>query len=358
MLHLNRLKRVEKIIESKGVDCLLFSDVPNIYYISHFRGFEGVLLVIPKDGTPELYVPKLEYERALEESKNVNVNVYSERLEQAIRDFIGKLKCRKIGLPYFKTSLWLANMISKISQEVKLEDISKEIMEVRAIKDANEVEAIRGAIKITEKGFDEALNALSEGVRELDVAAKIEYSFKVNGSYEAAFPCIVASGRNSALPHAIASEKTIRRGEVVVVDIGAKYMGYCGDITRTISLGSVSSKLKDMFYAVLEAQKEAIRKIKPGIKASEVDAAARNVLKEYGYDKFFIHSTGHGLGIEVHEYPRLSIKSDATLKTGMVVTVEPGVYIKDLGGIRIEDDVLVTDSSHAVLSAYPKDLIE
>jgi len=349
---------VKKIIESKDVDCLLFSDISNIYYISHFKGFEGVLLIIPKDGTSELYVPKLEYERALEESENVNINVYSESLEQAIKDFIGKLKCKKIGLPYFKTSLWLANKLSKISQEIKLEDISKEIMEVRAIKDIDEVEAIKKAVKITEKGFDEALNILSEGVRELDVAAKIEYTFKVNGSYEVAFPCIVASGRNSALPHATASEKTIRRGEIVVVDIGAKYMGYCGDLTRTISLGSVSSKLKDIFYAVLEAQKEAIRKIKPGIKASEVDAAARNVLKEYGYDKFFTHSTGHGIGIEVHEYPRLSNKSNATLKTGMVVTVEPGVYIRDLGGIRIEDDVLVTDSGYVILSTYPKDLIE
>jgi len=351
------VERVREIIEKRNVDCLLFTDLSNIFYISRFKGFEGIALIVPKDGAPKLYVPKLEYERALEESKNTEVHVYEERFEKTIKEALEECKCNKVGLPYYKVSFWLISALSKNSDNIKFVDVSKDIMSVRSVKTFEEINAIKKAIKITEIGFAVALESLREGIRELELAAKIEYAFKTNGSLEVAFPSIVASGTNSALPHAIASTKPIRKGELIVVDIGAKYEGYCGDLTRTLSLGSVSEKLKDIFYAVLEAQKEAIKNIRPEIRASEADSIARNVLKEYGYEKYFIHSLGHGIGVDVHEFPRLSSKSDEILKPGMVVTVEPGVYIKGLGGVRIEDDVLITESGNTILSTYPRDLI-
>lgn len=177
------------------------------------------------------------------------------------------------------------------------------------------------------------------------------------GATSSSFDTIVASGPRSALPHGVASNKTIENGELVTMDYGALYYGYCSDITRTVAVGDISNELKTIYETVLEAQKRAVSQIKPGMTGKEADHIARDYITEQGFGDKFGHSTGHGIGLEIHEEPRLSIKSDTILKPGMVVTVEPGIYIPHVGGCRIEDDIVITDSGNNRLTFAPKELI-
>ena len=355
-MYAKRLSKVKNILFSKNLDCLLLTDASNIFYISGFKGYEGIFLLIPKDKEPTLFVPKLEYDRANEESR-IHVEHY-ENYKKALIESIERIACRKIGICYKRVPHHIVVLVKNKISNVNVVDISEDIANIRMIKDDEEIERIKRAVEIAEKGLEEARNIIGEGVSELEVAAKVEYTMRIMGSEKTPFATIVASGSHAALPHAVTSDKVIRSGEVVVVDLGATFKGYVSDLTRTISVGRVREEIKDMFQAVLEAQKAAIKAIKPGVKAAAVDNEARNVLKEYGYEKYFIHGTGHGIGIDVHEPPALRKESNIELKKGMVVTVEPGVYVKNLAGIRIEDDVVVTDTSYFVLSKFERNLVE
>ena len=355
-MYAKRLSRIRDILFSKNLNCLLLTDTSNIFYISGFKGYEGIFLLIPKDKEPTLFVPKLEYDRANEESR-IHVEYY-ENYKKALVENIEHTMCRKIGICYKHVPHHIVVLIRNKISNVKVIDISEDIANIRMIKDYEEIERIKRAVEIAEKGLEEALNIVGEGISELKVAAKVEYTMKIMGSEETPFTTIVASGPHAALPHAVTSDKIIRNSEVVIVDLGATFKGYVSDLTRTISVGKVREEIKDMFRAVLEAQKAAIKAIKPGIKAADVDNEARKVLKEYGYEKYFIHGTGHGIGIDVHEPPALRRESDTKLRKGMVVTVEPGVYVKNLAGIRIEDDVVVTDTSYFILSKFERNLVE
>lgn len=351
----SRLTKIRNIAIEKKVDCILLTDLSNIYYATGFRGFEGIVTFIPIGEEPLLLVPRLEYERAQEETE-INVEYYVD-FKKKFFEVLEKLKCKNLGISYKHVRYSLVDMIKRKSSSINIADVSEGIANLRAIKELDEIENIKKSVRITEKGLKEALNTIGDGIKEIDVAANAEYAMRINGSEGLAFTSIIASGANSALPHATASHKVLKKGEVVVVDIGAKFQGYCGDLTRTISVSRVSKKIMDMFIAVLEAQKAAIKSVKPGVKASDVDAAARSVIKDYGYDKFFIHNTGHGLGIDVHEAPTIGSKSTIELKPGMVITIEPGIYIKGFAGIRVEDDVLVTDTGHRVLSSFERSLV-
>ncbi|WP_243666496.1 Xaa-Pro peptidase family protein [Vulcanisaeta sp. JCM 16159] len=176
------------------------------------------------------------------------------------------------------------------------------------------------------------------------------------GAEDVAFRPIVASGPNGAYPHHVFTDRVIRRGELVTIDVGARYSLYCTDMTRTVAVGPVNGKLKDMAVAVLEAFRKASSSVRPGVKAKEIDLIARSVLSEYGFDSYYIHSTGHGVGIEVHERPAIGPSNDEELKPYEVVTVEPGVYIKGIGGVRIEDTILITEAGSRPISKYPVDL--
>lgn len=351
-----RALKVMNIVLNKNLDCILLVDVSNVFYVSDFRGYEGIFALIPKEHDPLLFVPKLEYERAKEESK-IHVEQYIS-FNDALIESLRNLKCKKVGLCYKRTPHTIANIIKTKLPSIELADVSEDVANVRTVKDTDELERIIEAIRIAEKGLEAALNTITNGVRELNVAAKAEYSMRISGSEKTPFPTIVASGPNASLPHAVTSSKIIRKGEVVIVDLGATFKGYVSDLTRTISVGKVDSRVKDIFQAVLEAQKAAIRAIKAGIKASNVDKEARKTLEEYGYKKYFIHNTGHGIGINVHELPVVGEENKNILKQGMVITIEPGVYIKGYAGIRIEDDVLVTKTGCRVLSSFKKDLVD
>jgi Xaa-Pro aminopeptidase len=232
------------------------------------------------------------------------------------------------------------------------------VEKLRAVKDADERARMRAAAHLISEVFRKVLPAIRPGTSELDVAAEIEYGIKKLGGSGPSFETIVASGPRSAWAHARPTSKLLGKSELVVLDQGAILGSYCSDMTRTVFLGRASMRVRRMYQAVLQAQEAAKQVIRPGIKAGDVDRAARRILKRLGLGRYFTHSTGHGLGIEVHEMPRLAKGEETVLREGMVVTVEPGIYLEGLGGIRIEDDVVVTAQGAVDLTTAPRDFLE
>ena len=232
------------------------------------------------------------------------------------------------------------------------------VEKLRTVKAADEIAQMRTAAQLASDVFEEILPLIKAGVTELDLAAEIEYRMRRRGASGPSFSTIVASGPRSALPHARASSKPLKKNELVVFDLGAILRGYCSDMSRTIFIGRASARIRQWYRAVVQAQEAATEVISPGVKASQVDAAARAVLERYGLGRRFTHSTGHGLGLEVHESPRLARGEKALLRAGNVVTVEPGVYVEGVGGIRVEDDVAILARGTEVLTRATRNFLE
>jgi Xaa-Pro aminopeptidase len=237
-------------------------------------------------------------------------------------------------------------------------DTTEMVEEFMLRKDRKELSYIKRAVEISDTAFERILKILKPGLAEKEVAAELEYQMKMLGAAKEAFPTIVASGPRSALPHGIASEKKLKKGEFVTFDFGALYNGYCSDITRTIVLGKATAKQRKIYNIVARAQRAAIRKTRAGLTGKEVDTAARNVIKRAGFGDNFGHGTGHGIGLEVHAGPKISPLGTQVLRNNMVITIEPGVYIAGWGGVRIEDDVVIGTKSCRVLNKAPKNLLE
>jgi Xaa-Pro aminopeptidase len=225
----------------------------------------------------------------------------------------------------------------------------------RAVKDAAEIELVREAARITDEAYASVIGSvLRAGAREIDVSLALERAMREAGAEGVSFEIIVASGPRSAMPHGVASTRVIESGDLVTMDLGARVAGYHADMTRAVAVGPISGRLRELFDAVLAAQEAAVQAIRPGLTGVAADAVARDLLEREGLAAYFAHSLGHGVGLEIHEGPRLSATSSDVLAPGMLVTVEPGVYVPDVGGVRIEDLVLVTDEGHEVLSRSPK----
>ena len=307
------------------LDSLIILKPENVTYLSGYKPSSISIIIIKDDAV--LFTSKMEMEDALNNS-TLPLKEY-ESFDQIKNELKGKVGIEK-SMP--------ASVYEKISHELEL-NITEIVESFRIIKNQDEVKDIQRAVKIAE----DSLLEIKFDRTENKVAADLEYHMKSNGSIKPAFETIVASGKRSSIPHATISSNNLETP--VVIDWGAVYNNYCSDITRTLI---ESEKESEIFNIVLEAQKEAIKVIKPGIKASYVDKVARDVIEEYGYGENFIHSTGHGLGLEVHENPAISKNSEFKLKKDMVITVEPGIYIKDQFGIRIEDDILVKNRANVL----------
>ncbi len=358
-------------MENKNIDLVVITDASTVTYFTGFSYAEGSVLVVHKDGLFELYVPVLDYFRAKDSVKDISVKAYAryplpeveikdyvrKGLTDAIVDIIKSERVRSIGLDYSRSRYeFVRRIMEKFKDELKLVDIGNVVSKLRAIKCSEEVEAISKAIKIAEESFSKIISNLRDGVSELKVAGMLDYEMKKHGAEDYSFPTIVAFNENSVYPHARAGTRILGKGSVVLIDWGAKFNGYCSDTTRTLSYRGSSNEFKKIIEAVCEAVDSSIDFIKPGIKGSEVDAIARNTLRKYGLSKFFIHGLGHGVGIDVHEYPRLSPGSSDVLEPGMVVTIEPGVYIKDKFGVRVEEMVLITEKGCRVLTSLERSM--
>ncbi|NJE75924.1 Xaa-Pro dipeptidase PepQ [Thermococcus sp. ES12] len=347
-----RIERLKGFIAEKELDGVVITSKPNLFY---FTGSSpvlgGSLLVTPDDAI--FLVPELEYEEAKETSR-VPVDKFKKgsELYEKLREF----GLRRLGIEG-KTSY---SAVQAYREKLGVEDfvvIDDVIRELRIVKTPEEIEVIKAACEIADMAMMAALEEISEGRREREIAAKMEYVMKMNGAEKPAFDTIIASGWRSALPHGIASDKRIEKGDLVVIDEGALYRHYHSDMTRTIVVGSPNGKQRDIYEAVLEAQKKGVETARPGMTAKELDTIVRDVIKEYGYGDYFIHSTGHGVGLEIHEWPRVSQLDETELKPGMVITIEPGIYIPKLGGVRIEDTILITENGAVRLTRTERELI-
>ena len=339
-------------MEKDGLSLMLITGPDNCYYFTSFRG--GYLLV-PIVGEPVLAVNALDFEEARGRARGVRV-VKIERLGSVL-DFVSRL-VQGYGL---KGSVgldgeWLLNFLRVRGPDLEFKNASRIIMDLRAVKSVEEVDLIKKAVQITEEAMRVAVDVADVGLREVDVAAEVEYVMRREGCGPFAFETIVASGPRSAYPHGAASERRIVEGDLVVVDIGARYLGYNADITRTLIIGEASSSKRRIYEVVLKAQELGFSMLKEGVKASDVDKAAREYIVKEGYGDYFIHSLGHGLGLSVHEPPSIAEGSQDILKEGFVVTIEPAIYLPDVGGVRIEDDALIKKEGYELLTKFERDL--
>jgi Xaa-Pro aminopeptidase len=247
--------------------------------------------------------------------------------------------------------------MEKALSPVKLVPSEGIVEKQRMIKDGGEIAIMQEAANLADRAFEHILSYIKPGVSEKDIALELEVFMRSQGATSSSFETIVASGERSALPHGVASDRIIGRDEFVKLDYGAYYNGYCSDITRTVVVGKPSDKHREIYEIVKEAQQYALDNLVPGMTGKEGDALTRDIITRYGYGEYFGHGTGHGLGMEIHEAPRLSLTGDIVLVPGMTVTVEPGIYLPGFGGVRIEDDVVVTDKGIRILTSSPKQLI-
>ncbi len=333
---------------------MLLTDPANIFYFTGFRGSAGVAYVEGPEAVlwvdPRYTLQAREQARGIEvvEVRTGLIRFAGRWLRRGGRQRVGyedgHLSCRdflQLRQEAGKTVTWVAE--GKIGRAL------------RAVKDEEEIQTIRRACAITSKVYEEVLPRVRPGVKELDVAAEIEYRMKREGAEAPAFETIVASGSRTALPHARPSSKLLENGDLVILDLGAILCGYASDLTRTLYLGRPERRIRRLFQAVQAAQLKAIQGAEPGVEARRVDMCARRVLAERHLDKFFTHSTGHGVGIEIHEDPRIAKLERTKLRAGHVITVEPGVYLEGVGGVRIEDTLLVTPRGQEILTGASKD---
>lgn len=336
-----RIKQLKQTaFEKKNFDGFLIFNENNMLYFAGFLG--ATCLLIPKNGDATIYVYSVNYEQAKAEGKDFQVEMVKrgENLMGKIAAQIKNSRIKKLALDTISHENYRL-LMKELKGKTKLQIKNALIWELRKIKDEEELELMRKAGELTSEGMRVAYETIKPGVKEYEVAGEIEYAMRKCGCWGTAFETIVASGVRSSYPHGGCTDREIRKGDLVVVDIGAVYHYYRSDMTRTIVAGKPSEKQKKIFEFVRQAQERAYQAIKHKAKAKDIDATARKVIEKAGYGKYFVHGLGHGVGLEVHEPPTLSPESKDKLTSGNVVTVEPGIYLIGFGGFRIEDTVLV-----------------
>ncbi len=353
----SRLKRLRHALHETGAGALLETHLPNLYYLCGFSGDSGALLIDSTSAT--LFTDGRFTIQAKEETRGVRVHIHKGPLLEAVGKHLRGRKRRTIAVPPSRLTLggWKA-LRKAAGGNLKWLAVDGLVENLRAVKDAGEIDRIRAAALLGSQVMEEAIRMIRPGITELDIAAEIGYRMRQKGASGESFEAIVAAGPRSALPHARPTSRQIGKNELVVLDLGAILRRYCSDLTRTVYVGKAPARVRQWYQAVLEAQAASKDALKPGVTGGAVDAAARNVLQRKGLGLYFVHSTGHGIGLEIHEDPRIARDQKTRFAAGNVVTLEPGVYVEGVGGIRIEDDALVTARGAEILTTTPREFLE
>jgi Xaa-Pro aminopeptidase len=357
MDYAGRQKTFQQTLIDEELDGFVVTHLANLRYLCGYTGSNGLLLFLA--GRRIFFTDGRYIQQAHEEVKGARAVIAKGPLMPEAAKMIGRLSSAVVGFEADLTTVaTAAQMKELVHRRVAWTPTSGLIMQQRMMKDGDELKLIREAVKLGAKAYQQGLKSIAPGVRETEVAGKLEFAARQAGADGMSFDTIVAAGRRGALPHGRASNHAIPRRGFVVVDSGVILRGYCSDMTRTVHVGHVGRVERHWYEAVLEAQLVGIAAVRPGRTAGEVDEAARGVLRRARLDQYFTHSTGHGVGLEIHEPPRLGKKQEERLAPGMVITIEPGIYVPGKGGIRIEDMVVVTDRGCEVLTPVTKNLIE
>lgn len=352
---MEKIKNLRDALTEKGLDALLVTSTYNRRYLTNFTGSSGVAL-ITKDKA--LFITDFRYvEQATTQCEGFEIVKHEGLISSEVAAQIKNHGLAKVGFEQDYMTFSEYGTYRKVVTSAELVPVNGMVENLRLIKTDAEISIIKEATKIAESAFDHILGYIRPGVTELEVSNELEFYMRKLGATSSSFDIIVASGARSALPHGVASSKVIETGDFVTLDFGAYYNGYVSDMTRTVSVGEPAAELKKIYDIVLEAQLRGVNGIKAGIKGKEADALTRDYITEKGYGEYYGHSTGHGIGLEVHEGPGLSFRSDLVLEPNMIVTCEPGIYIPNLGGVRIEDDLIVKNGGNENLMSSPKNLI-
>lgn len=351
-----RINNAFTLLKKNRIDCLLVTELNHVRYLTGYSGSSGMVLLSP----PKSYfITDFRYKvQAQKEVKNSAVIIAEQALTSELPKIPTLNRRLRIGLESEFVTLKLHDTLKDLLPKAVFKPTEKLVESLSITKEPDELKKIKKAVKISEKAFNETLPLIKPGVTEKDIALELDYRMRSLGADAPAFDIIVASGQRSSMPHGIASEKKMKKGDLVTMDFGCFFQGYASDITRTMVLGKASEKQKKIYNVVLQAQVAACKAVKPGLACSRLDRVARDIIMKAGYGDYFGHGLGHGVGLIVHDGPQVNSRSTETLLTNMVVTIEPGIYIPSWGGVRIEDDVLVTQSGGQILSKLPKELIE
>jgi Xaa-Pro aminopeptidase len=349
---MNRLQAITATLAAKGVDGLLISNIGNVRYLSGFTGSSGFLII---SASKRLFITDFRYqEQARHEAAGFDVSIVN---DEAPEFLIRKARAAGIKLLGFESTVPYAFYKSLLRKGIRLKSLTGSIEDIRKIKDLNEIRMLSRAVERAQKAFTGVRPYIKTGMSEIQVSGILEESLKKAGCRALPFDIIVAAGKNASMPHARPTVNKIRPGDLVIIDWGAEADGYFSDMTRTLLMnGSNISRKIEIYNTVLQANKEAIKSVSEGTHARTVDKTARDIIKKAGYGDFFGHGTGHGVGIEVHELPRISRIGRETIRHGMVFTIEPGIYLPGVGGVRIEDMVLARTNGCSVLTSLNKTL--
>ena len=350
---MNRLERMRQKMHEEGIDAYVVLRPENGRYLSGFTGGEATLYVTAEKA---ILLTDFRYiEQAKGEAPEFEIVKTGQDHFEALAE-IGQ-QAQKVGFEGDFVTFLNYEKLKKGFPQAELLSLPDLVSYLRSVKDPTEIEKIRQAVKIADDAFASVIKTIEIGQTEEEIALDLEYSMRRAGASGGSFDFIVASGVRSALPHGSASSKKIHLGEFLTMDFGAIYEGYCSDITRTVFLGEPEEKHQEVYQVVLAAQRAGIAAVAPGRTGKEVDAVARKIIVDAGYGEYFGHGLGHSVGLAIHEGPNLNMREERVLEPGMVITVEPGIYIPDWGGVRIEDIVLVTENGCEVLTQAPKEFI-
>jgi Xaa-Pro aminopeptidase len=350
-----RLQNLRAQMAAVDLPALLITNPTNRRYLSGFTGTAGALFITATDAwllTDFRYLVQ-----APQQVPHMQVIEHKPQMLDTVRELLAATAVRTVGFEAQSTTYASYLQTTALIPEFEWRPTLHLVEQLRMIKDEYEITVIRRATKIADDAFHHILKVLKPGMSEREVALELEWFMRRAGATSSSFEIIVASGERSALPHGIASDRCLQKGEFVKLDFGAYVDGYCSDLTRTVMLGSPSIRHRELYELVAQAQRHALLNIRPGMTGAEADALARDIITNAGYGAAFGHGTGHGFGMEIHEDPRLNSRSQTILRPGMTVTVEPGVYVPGFGGVRIEDDVLITEQGIEILTNSSKSFI-
>lgn len=350
-----RIERLRVSMNEAGLSALFITNSYNRQYMTGFTGSAGYVLITSAQAY--LLTDFRYMEQAADQVKHYEIVEHGAGVMSTVLELLRKHNIRALGFEQAHLSYMTHAAYQAELPDIELIPTTNLVENLRMIKDAGELQIMQEAADLADLTFTHILNYVKPGVTEKQVALEMEIFIRQNGGTSTSFDTIVASGERSALPHGVASDRVIGTNEFVKMDFGAYYKGYCSDITRTVVVGTPSDKHKEIYGIVLEAQLACLDGLKSGLTGQQADALARDIIVKYGYGAQFGHSTGHGLGMQVHESPGLSARDARVLQPGMVVTVEPGIYIPGFGGVRIEDDVVITEQGINILTKSTKELL-
>ncbi|MEA3545931.1 MAG: aminopeptidase P family protein [Thermodesulfobacteriota bacterium] len=343
---------IQELLIAEKLDTILIFGLPNLRYLTGFTGTDGVFLVRADESvfmTDSRYLVQAQKQVSAD-----RIHCYKNKL-QAVVDELSRCGSQRVGFDADVVSVATLEVLTGITQKmVDWCPLSTQLQSLRGVKSAVEIASLKAAADLNCLAFEAILPQLRAGVTEREISLELEYRLKRYGGEANAFDFIVASGLRGALPHGVASDKKILSGELITIDFGTRVDGYHSDETVTLAIGAVDRKLRHIFDIVLEAHDAALAIIRPGMAICDLDAISRDFIASQGYGEYFGHGLGHGVGLEVHEYPAVSSRSDQILDEGMVITIEPGIYIPGTGGVRIEDTIVVTANGFEVLTSIPK----